>query len=97
MDKVDLYTASDVRRTAFSYVDTPPSNYSLGAGLKHGINQVCISCKAGTQAWEVERITDAVDLKPWADFYKTKDYAAYKCGCCGYQWSWYRDATKEST
>lgn len=95
--QIDTYTPSQVFRTAFAYVDQPEG--SLGAGLKHGVNQVCICCKAGSThtdgqiAGLVDRITDIVDLKPWAEFYTsgTKEYQAYKCGSCGYQWSWYRD------
>lgn len=89
------YTAGEVFRTAFAYL--PPSDAGLGAGLPHGINQVCICCKAGskhddgTVAGYVDKVIDPVDLKPWSDFYKTKDFSAYRCGSCGYQWSWYRD------
>jgi hypothetical protein len=88
---IQHYSASDVSRTAFSYIKDAING--LGAGLQHGINQVCICCKAGSlidgkQVGDVEKIIDAVDLKPWSDFYKTKDYAAYKCHSCGYQWSW---------
>jgi hypothetical protein len=82
-----------VFRTAFSYIENHQGG--LGEGLPHGINQVCICCKAGSlvegkPAGHVEKIIDATDLKPWSDFYKTKEYAAYKCHSCGYQWSWYR-------
>jgi hypothetical protein len=91
---IQSYSAADVCRTAFAYIKD--ATQGLGAGLQHGINQLCICCKAGSliedkQIGHVEKITNPADLKPWADFYKTKDYAAYKCYSCGYQWSWYRD------
>ena len=92
---VQTYTPNDVFKTAFKYIDSHQNGF--GAGLTHGINQVCVCCKAGSLhddvsvAGLIDRITDAVDVKPWADFYKTKDYAAYKCRSCGYQWSWYKD------
>lgn len=77
-----MYTQSEVFRTAFSYVEDTKRK-----DLPHGINQVCIACK---EDHNVDRIRDAVSLKPWSDFYKTKEYAAYKCLSCGYQWSWYK-------
>lgn len=86
------YTQSQVFKTAFPYVNW---STGLGDGLPNGINQVCICCKAGSMIdgkviGHVYRVIDSVDLRPWAEFYKTKDYAAYRCGVCGYQWSWYR-------
>ena len=88
------YTQSEVFRTAQPYI--AENQNGIGQGLTHGINQVCICCKAGSTAdgqviGIVDKIIDPVDLKPWTDFYKTKDFAAYKCGACGYQWSWYKD------
>jgi hypothetical protein len=98
MDGTMTYAAKEVFRTAFEYIKgTEAKAESLGHGLKHGINEVCICCKAGSKlsdgstAGYVDRIIDPVELKPWSDFYKTKDYAVYKCGSCGYQWSWFRD------
>jgi hypothetical protein len=79
-----MYTPSEVFRTAFSYIENPSATSKT---LPHGINQVCITCK---EANNVDRIRDAASLKPWSDFYKTKEYAAYKCLSCGYQWSWYK-------
>jgi hypothetical protein len=82
----------EVYRTAFEYIESHQNG--LGKGLPHGINQVCIACKAGglvdgKPVGSVEKITDITELKHWADFYKTKEFTAYKCNC-GYKWSWYK-------
>ena len=86
------YTAREVFQTAERYMD---SQHGLGAGLTHGINQVCRCCKAGSLVngqpqGQVDKIINPVDLKPWTDFYLTHTFAAYQCQACGYQWSWYR-------
>jgi len=88
-----MYTQQDVFNTAFKYV--PIGQSPLGLGLPHGINQVCVCCKAGSIAeghvvGHVRQLINPVDLRPWAEFYKTMDYAAYECQNCGYTWSWYR-------
>lgn len=95
-NKIQKYTPNEVFRTAFKYVE----NTSKSSSLPHGVNQVCISCKAGSELTyengtikkfgQVEKIIDQIDLKPWSDFYKEKEFAAYKCRSCGYQWSWYK-------
>jgi hypothetical protein len=90
--RTDVYTQQQVFRTAFPYLDGTAERY----GSEHGVNQVCPGCKAGSNTQTrciVARVVDTVDLLPWAEFYKTKQYAAYKCGACGYQWSWYRDGS----
>ena len=90
------YTQSEVFRTAQRYRNGASG---LGQGLPHGINQVCICCKAGSSdggevIGHVEKLRDAQDLMPWTEFFASGNYefAAYRCGC-GYQWSWYRQAT----
>lgn len=95
---MNTYSQKDVFRTAFQYIDNKEHN-GFAASLPNGINQVCICCKAGSVTesgdviGKVDKIIDVVDLKPWIDFYSsgTKDYAVYKCGSCGYKWSWYKD------
>jgi hypothetical protein len=93
---VQRYTPKEVFKTAFAYHEGCGENHFTN-GLKHGINQVCISCKAGSVHSDgsisgyVERIVNDADLTPWSDFYKTKEFAAYKCRSCGYQWSWYKN------
>jgi hypothetical protein len=93
---VQRYTPKEVFKTAFTYHEDCGKN-PFTIGLRHGINQVCIACKSGsvhsdgTIAGHVERILNSADLMPWSDFYKTKEFAAYKCHTCGYQWSWYKN------
>lgn len=83
-----IYTANEVFRTAHEYIYSTDSNPgSYGYGLKHGINQVCRCCKSA----DARKITNSVELKPWSDFYKKNEYAAYECLACGYMFSWYRD------
>ncbi len=79
-------TQNEIFRTAHKYL-SPGSSASLGDGLPHGINQVCRCCKSQ----ETRKIVDKVELKPWLDFYKTLDFAAYECQPCGYKFSWYRN------
>jgi hypothetical protein len=96
------YTANELFRTAFNYMDLQ-LDCAFGRGLPHGINQVCVCCKAGSldeagaTIGSVDRITDELELKPWSTFYKTKEYTAYVCRSCGYQWSWYRDKQQKET
>lgn len=89
---IQTYTPHQVFRTAQPYVTANGSSKVL----PHGINETCVCCKAGTvlptgeRAGLVERIVNELDLKPWTAFYKTKQFAAYKCRSCGYQWSWFK-------
>jgi hypothetical protein len=85
MDKEMIYTAKEVFRTAHPYVYTNKDSY--GEGLVHGINQVCRCCKSA----DTSKITNKADLKPWLDFYTSKEFAAYECNSCGYKFSWYKD------
>lgn len=88
-----MYTQDEVFRTAFKYVDSGASRFlsKEASESPHGINQVCICCKAGSQTpSDVSKIVDPVELRPWQQFYKTYEYAAYKCNVCGYMWSWYK-------
>lgn len=92
-ESIQKYTDSEVFKTAAMYIEDYQNG--LGAGLKCGINQVCQCCKAGSlidgkPVGIVDKIVDELDLKPWSDFYKTKEFAAYKCRSCGYQWSWFK-------
>jgi hypothetical protein len=107
MDKfndIQPYTSSDVGRTAFAYQEVHARiEHSLGAGLTHGVNQICICCKGGSTSTDkggnrkthgyVSRIRDEADLKPWTDYYTKSEFQAYKCHSCGYQWSWFRPKT----
>ena len=86
-----------VGRTSFPYATGRTG--SLGAGLKHGINQVCPCCKGGSTSGgqtigQVDRIVGLVELKPFQDFYDGKsnmsEFNAYHCHSCGYEWSWYK-------
>ena len=99
LSAIQVYAQRDVFKTAFAYVDDHQGG--MGSGLAHGINQICICCKAGglvdgKTIGVVDKIINAVDLKPWAEFYKSgaNNYAAYKCGSCGYQWSWFKPASQ---
>tara|TARA_R110000868_G_scaffold211993_1_gene462006 strand:- start:371 stop:625 length:255 start_codon:yes stop_codon:yes gene_type:complete len=79
------YSINEVFRTAHKYMK--PNEVSFGDGLPHGINQVCRCCKS----IKTSKIIDPVELKPWLDFYKTFDFAAYECESCGYKFSWYKN------
>ena len=99
-DQIQAYEPQDVFKTAAKYVEHHQAG--MGNGLTHGINQVCICCKAGSTAdgqviGHVDRIIDAHDLKPWTNFYTSgkNEFQAYKCRSCGYQWSWYRTKQTE--
>lgn len=88
---------SEIFRTAHKYTEGPWRG--LGAGLKHGINEVCPSCMAGslfddgTKAGSVEQIKDEAALAPYKAFYEKSDWRAYQCHSCGASWSWYREKT----
>ena len=76
-------TPSEVFRTAHEYVNTGAN--SFGAGLPHGINQVCRYCKStDTQQ------PSASEMIPFNNFYKTKEFKAYACNVCGAKFSWYK-------
>lgn len=81
-----MYTQQEVFRTARPYIDPKRSAaYSFGDGLTHGINEVCRCCKA-----PAEKI-DEDNAQAFQQFYKTKEYKAYKCPACGYMFSWYKN------
>lgn len=95
-----LYTQNEVFRTAHEYIPQddlefnnddkskpfPVFSYDVrGKKLKHGINEVCISCKTPSE----ELTNRDPELTPFKEFYKTYDYKAYKCPACGYMFSWY--------
>ena len=90
-------TPNEIFRTAEKYIEASDAqSMSFGAGLPHGINQVCRGCKAGSIAGgqvvgQVERL-HGDDAKPFADFYTSgkNDWAAYECHSCGRKWSWYK-------
>lgn len=80
-----LYTQSEVYRTAFKYIEGTTTNASsVGFGLKHGVNEVCICCKT-----PAEPLSES-ELTPFRSFYTAFEYKAYKCPSCGYMFSWYK-------
>lgn len=93
-----IVPVADMRRVTHKYHS--PCTGSLGEGLPHGINQVCISCKAGSCAdagvvapHAVERVTDEVILRAWGAWHPewVKAYAVYGCHFCGAIWSWVQE------
>jgi hypothetical protein len=85
MEKM-MYTQAEVFRTAFRWVET-----TLPGTVAHkSINEHCICCKS-----KGSRIIDEVELRPWTEFFKTFEFAAYECPSCGYKWSWYKEGEKK--
>lgn len=72
-----------ITRTAHRYM---PKQLvcSFGDGLEHGINEVCRCCKSKGVP------IGGAELEPFKQFYKTREYKAYKCPACGYLFSWYK-------
>ena len=78
-------TKNEIFRTAHPYMG-PSDNYSFGDGKTHGINEICRMCKSDATAIS-KNDDEHVDFQ---DFYKTKEYKAYRCNACGYVFSWYK-------
>jgi len=83
-------TSSIVSRTAHEYIKSTDA-LSFGAGLLHGINQVCRCCKSTDT-----RQLHGEELRPWSEFYTTLEFKAYRCNVCDYPFSWYKGKQNET-
>ena len=82
---MQIYSASEVFRTAHRWIEPKPDIASVGQGPQ-GINSVCICCKA---EGDLLNPRDA----QWASFnafYQVHQWSAYQCPACSYQFSWFK-------